>query len=74
MEDNFTKILSQWEEFMDQGKNLFSEGQKRFIHSAKSYCDSMKYFSEMSGNIPMSSLYQTLSKNIDQLQSESDKR
>jgi hypothetical protein len=53
---------------------LFEEGRHKFINASKSYFDSMKYFSEISGNITLSSLYENLSENLEEFKKDLEKQ
>lgn len=61
------KVLDNWREFIQNSTDLLQEGQKKFVTAAKNYCDSMQYFSELTGNIPLSGVYKVLSENIDKI-------
>ncbi|PKL11562.1 MAG: hypothetical protein CVV50_05540 [Spirochaetae bacterium HGW-Spirochaetae-6] len=74
MTKHLEDIMTKWNKMLEDTYSLYQEGQNKFFHAAKSYFDGMQYFADMTGNNALSSVYKSLSDNVDDLQKHNAKK
>lgn len=71
---DFERITDNWNELLKESAALFEEGHIKFLEASKSYFDSLKFFSEITGNFSFSQFFENLSNNIESYNKKYEKK